>query len=115
MGKGLHNVFKTVVKEISQVLLILGESGSEVSYFIPEPRKFAEVTRLSYDIKKPTIKLTQKQIKNLFNNQTFLVQYPEKGEPVTPCIDVYKAKINYDGSLDNLKLRVVVRGDLQNK
>ena len=27
----------------------------------------------------------------------------------------YKAKIQYDGSLDKLKFKIVVRGDLQNK
>ena len=30
-------------------------------------------------------------------------------------MDVYKAKIQCDGSLDKLKLRIVVRGDLQNE
>ena len=30
-------------------------------------------------------------------------------------MDVYKAKIQSDGSLYKLKLRIVVRGDLQNK
>ena len=30
-------------------------------------------------------------------------------------MDVYKAKIKSDGSLDKLKLRIVVRGDFQNK
>ena len=30
-------------------------------------------------------------------------------------MDVYKAKIQSDGSLDKLKLRIVVRGDLHNK
>ena len=30
-------------------------------------------------------------------------------------MDVYKVKIKYDGSLDKLKLRILVRGDLQNK
>ena len=30
-------------------------------------------------------------------------------------MDVYKAKIQSDGSLDKLKLKIVVRGDLQNK
>ena len=30
-------------------------------------------------------------------------------------MDSYKAKIQSDGSLDKLKLRIVVRGDLQNK
>ena len=40
---------------------------------------------------------------------------PEKGDPETPYMDVYKANIQYDGSLDKLKLRTLVRGDLQNK
>ena len=30
-------------------------------------------------------------------------------------MDVYKAKIQSDGSLDKLKLRIAARGDLQNK
>ena len=51
MGKGLHRFFKAVANDILQVLLILGESGSEVSFFIPESRNFSEVTRLSDDIK----------------------------------------------------------------
>ena len=49
MGKRLHKIFHTVVKYILQDLL-LGESGSEVSYFIPEPRKFAEIPKLSDEI-----------------------------------------------------------------
>ena len=43
MGNVLHKVFSTVIKEISQELTALGESGSEVFHFITEPRKFAEV------------------------------------------------------------------------
>ena len=34
---------------------------------------------------------------------------------MTPCMDVYKAKIQSDGSLDKLKLMILVRGDLHNK
>ena len=34
---------------------------------------------------------------------------------MTPCMDVYKAKIQSDGSLDKLKPRIVVRVELQNK
>ena len=93
----------------------LGESGSEVSHFIPEPRNFAEVIKLSENIRKPWLKATLKEIKNLIDNQTFLVEDQNEGEPVTPCMDVYKAKIQSDGSLDKLKLRIIVRGDLQNK
>ena len=115
MGKVLHKVFSKVVKYILQELIALGESGSEVSHFIPEPRKFSEVTKLSQNIKKTWIKSTLKEIKNIINNQTFLIEDQNEGEPVTPCMDVYKAKIQSDGSLDKLKLRIVVRGDPQNK
>ena len=31
-----------------------------------------------------------------------------------PCMDFYKDKIQSDGSIDKLKLRIVVRGDLYN-
>ena len=34
---------------------------------------------------------------------------------MTPCMDVYKSKPQSDGSLDKLKLRILVRGDLQNE
>ena len=98
-----------------QDLPILGESSSEVSYFIPDPRKSAEATIFSDDIKKPWIKATQNYIKNIIKNKTFIVEDPEKGEPMTPCMDIYKAKIQSDGSIDRPKLIIVVRGDIQNK
>ena len=115
MGKGLHKVCKTVVQEIYQYLPTLGDSGSEVSYLIIETRSSAEVTNFSDDINNPCLKATQKEIKNLINNQTFLLQEQEKGEPMTPCMDVYKDKIHSYGSLDKLKLRIMVRRDLKNK
>ena len=47
MGKGIHKVFKAVGHKILEALPILGESGLEVSYLIPQPRNFEELTRLS--------------------------------------------------------------------
>ena len=70
---------------------------------------------ISYGIRKAWLKENLKDIKNLIDNQTFLVEYTEKDDTVTPCMNVYKAKIQYDGSLDKLKMRFVVIGDLQNK
>ena len=112
MGKGLHKVFKAFVDDISQALPILNQSGSEVSYLIPEPRSFAEVNRLSEDIKKPFLKSNLKEIKNLIKNQNVLAQDPEESEIVTPCMDVYKSKIQWDGSLEKLKSIILVRGDI---
>ena len=105
---------KTVIIDIFQNLPILGVSGSEVTYFIPDPSNFSEVSILSDHIKKLWLKETQKEIKNIINNQNFLFQEPEKGDPVSPCMDAYKAKIQFYGSLDKIKLRIMVRGNLQN-
>ena len=55
------------------------ESGSEVSHFIPEPRNFAEVKKLSENIKKPWLKATLKEIKSLINNQTLLLEDQNEG------------------------------------
>ena len=70
---------------------------------------FSEVTRLPSDFKKAWLKVTLKDIKHLTINQTFLVDYPAKGYPVTPYMDVYKANIQSDGSLDKLNLIILVR------
>ena len=98
-------------------LYAIGQYGhlTKVSYFIPDPRNFYEMTILSDGIKKYWLKATLKDIKNIINNHNFLVQDPEKGEPVNLCMDVYKAKNQSDGSLDKLKLIIVVRGDLHKK
>ena len=93
----------------------MGESGSKVYNFIPELRKFSEFFKLSDDIKIPWIKANLKELKNITNNNNLLVEEPEKGGHVTPCMDVLKTKIQYDGSLYNIKFRIVVTGDLQNK
>ena len=105
MGKGSHRVFRTIVSEILQELSNFGETGSEVSHFIPEPRNFAEVTRLAKNIRKIWLKATLKEIKNLIHNQTFMIEDPKHDEPVTPCMDVYKAKIQYDESLEKIEVK----------
>ena len=77
-GKALYKVFKAVVNELNNASLSLGKSGSEVLQFIPEPSKFAEVTRLPADVKKVWLKETLKEKENLINIHNFLMNYPEK-------------------------------------
>ena len=61
------------------------------------------------------MKTTLKEIQNIINNQTFLIEDQKEGDPVTPCMNFFNAKTQSYGILDKLKLRIVVRGDLQNK
>ena len=74
MNKGLHKVFKAILIDISQHLPSLDEFVSKYFCFIPEPRYYVEVTRLSEDIKKPWLKVTLKEIKCFINDKSFLVQ-----------------------------------------
>ena len=60
MNNVLHQLFKAVLNELNNVLLTLGETGSEVSHFIPETSNFTEVTRLPVDVKKDWLKATLK-------------------------------------------------------
>ena len=55
------------------------------------------------------------EIKNVIKNQMFINGIPEKGYTATQCMDIFKSNIQFDGSIDKLKLRILVRGDLQNK
>ena len=41
MDNYLHKLFKDVVNDISQTFPIFDESGSEISYLIPDPINFA--------------------------------------------------------------------------
>ena len=78
MCRGLHKFFKSVVNELNNSFPTFKKSGLEVSYFILEPINFAEVAILPADIKMVWLKTTLKYIKNVINNQTFLMDDPEK-------------------------------------
>ena len=60
------------------------------------------------------MKATIKEKKKLINNKTFLIDDQCKGDTVTPCMDVFKSNIQYDGSLETFWLRIEVRGEFQN-
>jgi hypothetical protein len=66
-------------------------------------------------IKTAWLQSVRKEFKTLVNNNTFVLDNPNKGENVTPIMETFKVKILSDGSLDKLKTRIVVRGDLQAK
>ena len=65
---------------------------------------FAEVTILPADVKKDWLRATLKEIKKIINNQTFIMNNPENGDPMTPCMNVYKSNIQSDVSIYKLKL-----------
>ncbi|MGH3053652.1 MAG: reverse transcriptase domain-containing protein, partial [Gaiellaceae bacterium] len=88
--------------------------GSNVSSFIPAPTNLANMMRIKdQEVKKAWLRATRKELKTLIDHGTFMLNDPKPGEIVTPCMDTYRVKIKSDGTLDKLKVRIVVRGDLQ--
>jgi hypothetical protein len=66
-------------------------------------------------VKTAWLQSMRKEFKTLVDNNTFVLDTPKKGESITPIMETFKVKILSDGSLDKLKTRIVVRGDLQSK
>ena len=69
-------------------------------------QEFSEATRITEYVKSLVERKFERD-RNLINNKTCILDDPEKGDPVTPCMDVYKSNIKSDRSLDKLKLIIV--------
>jgi hypothetical protein len=66
-------------------------------------------------MKTAWLQSVRKEFKTLIDNNSFILNTTHKGESITPIMEIFKVKILSDGSLDKLKTRIVVRGDLQSK
>ncbi len=64
-------------------------------------------------VREAWLRTYQKEIKTLIVAKIFALDKPKDGEPVKPTMETNKVKFYSDGSLENLKCRIVVRGDLQ--
>ncbi len=66
-------------------------------------------------VKTAWLGAVKKEIKTLVDAHTFVHDSMREGEKSIPVMELFKVKIKSDGSLDKLKCRMVVRGDLQTK
>jgi predicted transcriptional regulator len=65
-------------------------------------------------VKAEWMKSVKKELKTLIDSGTFAFDKMNPGKTSTPMMEIVKEKMKSDGSLDKLKTRMVVRGDLQN-
>ena len=82
----------------------------------PEPMSLKQILRMEEPLRSKWIESTIAELKVIIENNTFDtedVPLPLPGEQILPIKTCYKAKLNADGSLNKLKSRIVVRGDLQ--
>ena len=92
-------------------------SDIDISKFFPPPSNLREIQRIKDPVlRKHWMKAHYKEVKVLIDSQTFILgDTPGPNEPVTPTMETNRVKLGSDGRLDKLKVRIVVRGDLQNK
>jgi hypothetical protein len=84
------------------------------SPFMPPPMGIRSVLKmLDLKVREVWLRAYQKEIKTLIDAKTFALVIHKEGELVMHTMETNKAKIKSDGSLDKLKCRIVVRGDLQ--
>jgi hypothetical protein len=82
----------------------------------PAPKTLREILKMpDGPVKAAWLQSVRKEFKTLVNNNTFILDSPGKGETVTPIMETCRVKILSNGTLDKLKTRIVVRGDLQFK
>jgi hypothetical protein len=66
-------------------------------------------------IRDAWLKAYYKELKVLVSSGTFSIEPMLEGEVAVPTMETNRVKLQSDGTLDKLKNRIVVRGDLQNK
>jgi len=82
----------------------------------PAPKTVRDILKMQDGIvRQEWLKALKKELKTLINAGTFVHDNLKDGEISTPVMETFKVKVKSDGSLDKLKARLVVRGDLQDK
>lgn len=113
--ESFDNAFDTEPDPVQTAFSMIskGSKNHPVSLFLPEPQSFKAILSLPQELRDLWLAAMRSEIENLINNDTFEIIQPNKGEQVLPTKPVQKAKSKSDGSLEKLKCRIVVRGDLQ--
>jgi hypothetical protein len=81
----------------------------------PAPKSIRDILKMPDGVVKTGwLKSVKKEMGTLVGSGTLVLDEMREGENSTPVMEIFKVKINSDGSLGKLKTRIVVRGDLQN-
>jgi hypothetical protein len=82
----------------------------------PAPNSICDILKMpDGTVHQEWLKSVKKELKTLVDAKTFVVDNLQDGEISTPVMEIFKVKVKSDGSLDKLKTRLVVRGDLQDR
>jgi hypothetical protein len=87
--------------------------GSDPTLFEPVSQSMRQILKIKDPAaRKGWIKSCEKEIKQLINAKTFSIEEKTKEDYCVPTMEICRIKLRSDGTLDKLKTRIVVRGDL---
>jgi len=90
-------------------------SSTDAQSWEPTPKSIRDIIKLTDGfVKNEWMKSVRKELKTLVDSNMFVFNDMKEGETSTPTMEIFKVKVKSNGSLDKLKTRLVIRGDLQN-
>jgi hypothetical protein len=90
--------------------------SADANSWEPAPKTICDILKLKDGmVRQEWLKAIKIELKTLIDSGTFAHNTLKNGEISTPVMETFKVKVRSDGSLDKLKCRLVVRGDLQDK
>ena len=100
----------------AEVISAIDVPGADASLFEPAPDNLRVIMKMTNTkVKEAWLKAYYKELKVLVSSGTFSLEPMLEGEVAIPTMETNRVKLQSDGTLDKLKNRIVVRGDLQNK
>jgi Reverse transcriptase (RNA-dependent DNA polymerase) len=87
-------------------------SGSLPTQFLPEPQSLKAISKLPERLKQAWLRAFRAELDNLLKMKTFIHPTNYKGEKCIPVKAIMKTKLQSDGMVDKLKVRIAIRGDL---
>jgi hypothetical protein len=94
----------------------LQPTSTDANSWEPAPKTIRDILKVKDGmVRQEWLKAIKTELKTLIDSGTFAHNTLKNGEISTPVMEIFKVKVRKDGSLDKLKCRLVVRGDLHDK
>jgi hypothetical protein len=108
----IENVTASVLHANGTEFDVQTMDGADPAAFLPEPQSLKKVAQLPPSIRDAWLRAYRVELQNMISNNTFAHPTRYRGERCLPIRVVAKTKLRSDGKVDKLKIRIAIRGDL---
>ena len=101
--------------ELAKLVLPLPDvnvKGADPSKYLPEPATVKAITKLPDDVRQQWLKSLRGELQTQLDMKTFSIAKKYNGEQCLKVTVIFKVKLQSDGTIEKLKSRVAIRGDM---